>query len=380
MKIVLAGETYYPDVNGAAVFTQRLASGLALRGHEVCLIVPSSTSASYELVEDGVHIYAVPSWQYPWHSTFHLASLRARRSIRVILTNIKPDIVHLQAHFIVGRFASAESSKLGIPLIATNHFMPANLRTQIPFPIPNWLFRMAARSLWIDFRHVLKNAIVVTSPTSYAARLVESESGISDVKAISCGVDIRKFAAKERGQRLPFNVLFVGRLDAEKHVDQIIDALTYTDPRIRLRIVGIGSQERRLKHQVKRCGLIDRVDFLGYAPDEKLQAEYSQADVFCMPGTAELQSIATLEAMAAGLPIVAADSHALPELVRPHINGELFTSGNVQELAGVLMRLFTDDHLRAKYGRASSMAIMQHRLSNTLDEFEAIYSSLKRKR
>jgi len=379
VKIVLAGETYYPDVNGAAVFTQRLASGLALRGHEVCLIVPSATSASYELVEDGVHIYAVPSLQYPWHSTFHLASPRARRSIRVILTNAKPDIVHLQAHFIVGRFASAESSTLGIPLLATNHFMPANLRTQIPFPIPNWLFRMAARISWIDFRHVLKNATVVTAPTNYAARLVESESGISGVKAISCGVDISAFAT-ERVQRLPFNVLFVGRLDAEKHVDQIIDALTFTDPRIRLRIVGTGSQERRLKHQVKRRGLIDRVDFLGYTPDEKLQAEYSQADVFCMPGTAELQSIATLEAMAAGLPIVAADSHALPELVRPYINGELFTSGNVQELAGALMRLFADDHLREEYGRASSMAIMQHRLSNTLDEFEAIYSSLKRNR
>lgn len=376
MKILLAGETYWPDINGAAVFTRRLASGLAHRGHDVNLIVPSPIGASHELVEDEVHIYATPSWQYPWHGTFHLATPRARRAIRLILRDINPDVVHIQAHFLVGRFTSAAASALGIPCVATNHFMPENLRTQIPFPIPDLLFKAFAKVSWADLHHVLKNAAVVTAPTRYAAELVETKARIAIVKAISCGVDVSTFKSVRELQNSPFTVLFVGRLDAEKHVDQIIAALSLVDPEIRLRIVGIGSRESELKRCVKRYEVMDRVDFLGYLPDDALHREYNQADIFCMPGTAELQSIATLEAMAAGLPILAADSHALPELVRPGINGELFRPGNVESLAAAVMRLFANKKIWADYAHASSSAIVQHDISNTLDAFECIYSDL----
>jgi len=95
--------------------------------------------------------------------------------------------------------------------------------------------------------------------------------------------------------------------------------------------------------------------------------------VFCMPGVAELQSIATLEAMAAGTPVVAADAMALPHLVRPGRNGWLYRPGDVTELSARLGALLRDPGLRRRMGAASRELVAAHDFENTLDTFESIY-------
>jgi len=173
-------------------------------------------------------------------------------------------------------------------------------------------------------------------------------------------------------------VLFVGRLEQEKHVDELLRAFARLPASLgaRLEVVGMGSLRPALTALAATLGLGASVRFLGAVDDDALLAAYARADVFVMPGTAELQSIATLEAMAAGLPVVAADAMALPHLVRPGVNGRLHAPGDVAGLADDLAALLADPALRARLGRASRTIAETHALGATVAAFEDRYARL----
>lgn len=119
--------------------------------------------------------------------------------------------------------------------------------------------------------------------------------------------------------------------------------------------------------------MADRVCFHGFVPDADLVRIYACCQIFCMPGTAELQSIATMEAMAAGLPVVAADAMALPHLVHPGVNGHLYPPGDVDALAIRLDELACDAGARASMGAAGRALVARHDLAGTLESFVSVY-------
>ena len=171
-------------------------------------------------------------------------------------------------------------------------------------------------------------------------------------------------------------MLFVGRLAEEKHVDVLIDAVAKT-PReldVHLEIVGGGEVRPALEAQVARLGLQDRVTFLGLASDADLRKAYIAADLFCMPGTAELQSLVTLEAMSASTPVLLADAMALPHLVRDGENGYLFTPNDSDDLAAKMVRVLSlpADELAAM-GKTSREMVESHSIARTLQTFEDLY-------
>ncbi|MBT2506539.1 glycosyltransferase [Streptomyces sp. ISL-98] len=124
-------------------------------------------------------------------------------------------------------------------------------------------------------------------------------------------------------------VLFVGRLDEEKRVQDLLQAVALIPRAVPAlaEIVGEGSCRRALEDLTDHLGIRDRVVFHGLVSEEDLLDAYARADLFCMPGIAELQSLATMEAMAAGNPVVAADAMALPHLVKPNNTGRLYPLG-----------------------------------------------------
>ena len=124
----------------------------------------------------------------------------------------------------------------------------------------------------------------------------------------------------------------------------------------------------------QRLGIQDRVTFHGRVEEAELRASYGRADVFAIASIAELQSIATMEAMASGLPVVAANAVALPHLVHDGENGYLFEPGNVDDLADKLRRVLTaspEEYLRMQ--QASLDGVEIHDIEKTLDTFEKLY-------
>jgi glycosyltransferase involved in cell wall biosynthesis/drug/metabolite transporter (DMT)-like permease len=369
-RIVIAADTYPPDVNGASHFASRLAAGLAGRGHEVHVICPSATSRNSTEVTGAVTVHRVGAIRTPFHPTFRVCPpWRAARTVPSLLARIEPDLVHTQAHFLLGRSAVRAATAAGIPVVATNHFMPENLLGY--GPLPRWSHQVLSRLAWRDLVRVFGRANAVTAPTPRAVALLERNGLAGPAVAISCGIDREHFTAGQAGSSDDPSVLFVGRLDAEKNVHELLRAAAMLSARVEL--VGDGSERGRLEALVSELGIGDRVTFRGFVSDEDLVRAYQRCDVFCMPGTAELQSLATMEAMAAGKPVVAADAMALPHLVHPGRNGWLYQPGDVTGLARSLADALSDAETRTAMGKASRELIAAHDIEHTLDAFERLY-------
>ncbi|MFI7446553.1 glycosyltransferase [Nonomuraea sp. NPDC049714] len=380
-RIVIGADTYPPDVNGAANFAHRLATGLAGRGYDVHVICPATGAGPERVTPGGPTVHRLASQGTPFHPSFRVClPWRIRGSAAQLLDRIAPDVVHVQSHFAVGRTLIGAARRAAIPVVATNHFMPENLVRYAP--LPGRLADAACRLAWRDFVRVFHRAEIVTAPTPRAVGLMREHGLIGGaVLPVSCGLDLHRFAqptAANRGEGL--RVLFVGRLDAEKNVDQLLRALPLLPARLPVtaEIVGDGSRRRDLEDLARALGVADRVTFHGLVSDQEVLDAYARCDVFCMPGTAELQSLATMEAMAAGKPVVAADATALPHLVHPGHNGLLFPPGDVPALAAALGSILDDPEGRARMGQASREIVARHDIGLTLDTFETVYRQAAR--
>lgn len=378
MRVLLGADQYPEYINGAANFTARLAAGLAERGHHVDLMWPSVDGRRRIDIDHGVKVHRLSSVALPGRPRMQVSMpWTAAREIEAVLARSRPEVVHVQSHLSLGRTLLRAARAAGVPVVATNHFMPENLLHHVP--VVRQFPELAARAAWRDLERVFADADVLTAPTQRAVDLLHSATDLTRAEAISCGIDLATYARRPADvpELLP-TVLFVGRLEHEKHVDELLHAFAQLPKglRARLEIVGMGSLRRELETLAETLRLTDTVRFLGAVSDTDLVQAYRRANIFVMPGTAELQSLATLEAMAASTPIVAVDAMALPHLVHHGDNGFLYPAGDVTALAERLRQLITDADLRSRFGAAGLRLAQQHGLAETVSQFEAHYERL----
>ncbi|WP_047871019.1 glycosyltransferase [Nocardiopsis sp. RV163] len=381
LRVLIASDTYPPDVNGAGYFTHRLAEGLAGRGHRVHVVCPSERGEPHVTVNGAVVEHRLRSAPIPFMRA--AVPLGMGGHIARIVERLDPDVVHAQSHFPLSRAAMRRGRAAGVPVVLTNHFMPDNLYAHARIPAP--MQELAGLLAWRDMVRVAGEADHVTTPTPRAARLLREKGFTRGVEAISCGIDLERFrphedpAAARRRFGLPDRdtIVFVGRLDAEKRIDDTIRALARIVPGrdAQLALAGTGQRGEELRALAAELGVADRVFFLGFVPDEDLPLVYGAGDAFAIAGVAELQSIATLEAMSTGLPVVAADAMALPHLVEEGRNGFLFPPGDPALLADRLL-LVLGPRGRA-LGAASRELARRHDHHRSLERFEEVYTRLR---
>ena len=292
-----------------------------------------------------------------------------------IMRLVQPDAVHIQSHLIVGRYLIRSAAPYGTRLLATNHIMPENL-IKYSVIIPKWFEKTAMKLAWRDAGRILKKVDFITTPTRRAAELLESAAGVSDVLAISCGIEASKFANSTPTSNKVPRILFLGRLDYEKHIHNLLSAVAKLPAELntQVEIVGDGGERKALELQAHQLGIAKQVKFLGHITEDELPKAYVRATLFAMPSIAELQSIATMEAMASGRPVVAADAMALPHLVHDGDNGYLFPPNDVDAFADRLLKILTADKKElARLSENSLYLIQSHDIERTLKIFEGLY-------
>lgn len=378
IRVLIAADTFAPDVNGAARFAERLAAGLVSRGHEVQIMAPAPTRkrGSWIEIHEGqpMMVHRLQSWRWRPHDWLRFAlPWIVRKHSRIVLDEFRPDVVHFQSAINIGRGVTIEAEKRGIRIVGTNHLMPENL---LQFSlVPKGLQDRVITALWRAARRTFNRAEAVTTPTLRAAQFLEKYTGLVGVHAISCGINADNYEPNF-APRTENRILFVGRVTGEKQIDVLLQAVALLTPELkaRLEIVGGGDQKRNLEHLADTLGIRDRVTFSGYVTDDELRAAYSRATVFAMPSIAELQSIATMEAMASGLPIVGANAMALPHLIHDNENGYLFRPGSAQDLADKLTKVLTAPAPELEALKRESIRLIgAHDISRTLNTFECLY-------
>lgn len=386
MKILIASDLHYPTINGVATFARNLAKGLADHGHEVLVIAPSQTGKKSKEVDGNHVIVRTASIPFPFYQNIKV-SLNPNREVKKIIEDFDPDVIHIQMLMWIGQAAMRYGNKLGIPIVSTNHAMPENLMDNLKLLAP--VSRPINYILKAYGARFHSKADFVTLPTQSAIDMFGAGEMITvPMEAVSNGIDLTRFkpgsvpkAVYEKfgiPQKTPI-VSYVGRLDAEKHLPVLVKAFVRVQsvlPDTHLVIVGKGSERVTLEALADNLGIGDKVTITGRVSDEEIEQLHRLGTVFAMPSPAELQSIATLEAMASGQPVVAVDAGALRELCQDQRNGYLCEQDDDVMIADGLMAILSDPKLRDKMSKESLAIANTHDLQTTLKKFESIYSGL----
>lgn len=386
MRILIASDIPVTYACGSTYFIKRLGARLVRNGHQLLVLCPSSSRRNERYTApEGFDVAGLPSLPSVVQKTLRLTPPFALRGkISRIVADFRPDAIHVQTHFLFIPTLLRVARQMGIPTIGTNHFMPENIFYHFHLP---WFCQRAL--IWIGWKHlhrIFRGLAAVTTPTETAAKFMRASGFPQDVQAISNGIDLKHFFPgqgddslyKKYAFRRKPTLLYVGRLDPEKNIDVAVRALAIIRNSVdaQLVIVGLGTKENALRKLVRELHLADAVIFTGFISDADLPKLYCLADIFIMPGDAELQSIATMEAMASGLPIVAANAMALPELVKSEINGLLFTNKNAAELAAATLHILQDPQKKKAMGAASPTLAAAQDISATVAAFERLYVSV----
>ena len=233
--------------------------------------------------------------------------------------------------------------------------------------------RLTVESL-LERRHVRRVDRILTSSAYSAGRIAEEYGVNADrIAVVPEPIDLARWRhVFEKAPELPrggSSILCVAHLYPRKNVATLLAAMTRLSKHAVLRVVGTGPDLARLERLSRELGLDERVEFLGHVDFARLAGEYRRADVFCLPSRQEGFGIVFLEAMAAGLPVVAARAAAVPEVVIDGESGILVDPDRPDELAAALDRVLSDPGERRRFGEAGRKRVTAYEVARVSDLF-----------
>lgn len=194
-----------------------------------------------------------------------------------------------------------------------------------------------------------------------------------------CGVNPEGFRAPQRQPRngRPLRILSVARLSSEKGLPGLLSAFhraRQAGLSAELRIVGEGPERELIEGEIRRLGLVDDCRLLGALAGDDVKAEYCRADLFAMASLWEGLPVVLMEAMSAGLPVIAPQLAGIPELVEHEKTGLLYAPARWDQLGDAMVRLGTDEHLYQRLAEAGrERAGRQHDIRNAIEPLVELF-------
>ncbi len=379
MRIFSISHGYPPTLSGVTLVAQKLARAMVRRGHSVT--VAAAGRGDHRIEEDeGVRVVRLQSRSNPFWSDGALPVV-SQAELRRIVGEANPDIVHSHETALL----SLQLLRLGldheVPMVATCHYLPRFVSQYVGWD--GRLDVLAESVVWEYAIRLLNQFDHAVFPSNTQAAAFADRGLLVPTTVISNGVDRDRYQPGHRGveavegkYRLPpgRRMLFVSRLAKDKRVDVLIRSMVYLrETGAHLILVGTGDDQERLNDIVADLHLGDFVHFLGFVPEEDLPSVYRASDLFAIASECEVQSIPTLQALATGLPVVAVDAAALPDLVTDGVNGFLVPPDDPQSLAIAARRIFNDPERAALMGSAGFQTSRSHSDPATFDAHERLY-------
>jgi 1,2-diacylglycerol 3-alpha-glucosyltransferase len=307
VRIGFFTECYKPIVNGVVASIDALRDGLCAHGVDVTTIAPHFP----HFVDDALDVVRIPSLPLPTQTAYRLCVpyLNAvdRRRVRGI------ELVHAHSPFVTGWMAVSYARRHRIPLVFTYHTRLDAYAHYAPFD------RATTERAMTELTRRYANAADAVVVPTFAMETRLRELGVrAPISVVPSAIDVERFAAGRRSALIRSRLgadgdaplaLVVSRLAMEKNVELAIDALVHA-PDLRLAIVGEGPHRAALEERARRLGVAGRVRFTGTLARERLPDVYASVDAFVFASTTDTQGLVLAEALAAGLPVVAAASDA----------------------------------------------------------------------
>ena len=279
-------------------------------------------------------------------------SIPAARMVRRAAGTVDVVHAHLGEDLAVLPLAAGAAHRGGVPLVVTVH---CSLRYTVAGGAARAaLLRTVGGRLerWAEER---ADAVVVLTPTM-AARLADDGVPAERLHVVPSGADPARFAGEHPDPTPDLarpRLVFVGRLGRQKDVETLIAAVPHLRSDVPVVIVGDGPLRGALEDQARRLGVADRVTFTGFVPHAQVPAHLRHADLLVLPSAYEELGSILVEALHAGLPVVASAVGGIPDIVRDGVTGRLFPVGDARALAAAADELVGHPVLLSAYAAAA---------------------------
>ncbi len=379
LRVLYCTDTFPPQVNGVSIVTALSVDGLRVRGWECAVVAPRYPERRVSIGPRGTgfgmasaHV-TIASAACPPYPDIRLAA-PDYRAVAEAIRHFQPDLVHCQTEFMIGRLGQIAAKHAGVPVVSLYHTDFS--RYTISYGV-SWLRPAVSRYIARFHRRSRR----VYTP-SMSARHDLARLGVTRVEVWGRGVDEDVFHPRHRSQALrsaygvdhKFVFLHVGRLAAEKSVHTIIAAYKECARLLpagstQLVIAGTGPEERALQLQagpdVTFLGVLDRHTVLPQL--------YASADAFLFSSTTETLGLVIIEAMASGLPVVAAPEGGVADHLRDDYNGLEYTAGNVEAMARRMASLVLNPELRTRLAAGARRTAENLSWDLEIDRLDASY-------
>jgi glycosyltransferase involved in cell wall biosynthesis len=348
MRIAMFTETFLPGTDGIVTRLCATLRHLQEQGHEVLLFAPEGAPQQYA----SARVVGIPAFTFFLYPEKKFAFPR-RRILRE-LKAFDPDLVHVVNPAFLGLGGIYYAKRLRIPLVASYH-------TNVPKYARHYGFKWLEPALWWYFR-ALHNRAEVNLCTSKAMWRELEEHGFRRLGLWERGVDVEMFASAPRTEAMRRRLcngddsgrkilLYVGRLAVEKGIHKLRNVIERF-PDVQLAIVGDGPYRPQLEQIFAGTATV----FTGYMHGRELAEAYASADGFVFPSTTETLGLVLFEAMAAGLPVMAADSPPTREVLGNGAAGIIFNPDDEEDMSRALEELlYHEDKRQAIQQRAADM-------------------------
>lgn len=364
---------YYPVISGVVRSVSAFRQALTEQGHNVFIFAQHA----HDYEDEEPFIFRYPAIELPMANQFPVA-IPISRFIDRLLPILKLAVIHSHHPFLLGQTAARKAAELDVPLVFTFH---TRYREYSHYVSLNQKFVKEAIERWLgDYMEQCHHVIV---PSDSIRRLLAETYGVEkQVTALPTGIDLAPYQAadgkalrREKGWRDEIVLVSVGRLAKEKNWRTLIAATAEAGqsfPAIHLVIIGDGDERESLEKYCRELGIAERVTFTGLIPFEQVPAYLKAADLFVFASVTETQGLVTMEALAAGLPVVAVDATGTSDVV-DHEQEALLTSNDSQALAEAIRRILQDDDLRRRLQAAGQERIKSFDIQNQAQRLVEVY-------
>jgi phosphatidylinositol alpha-mannosyltransferase len=366
LKIGIVSPYGYPHPGGVNEHVRYSYEAMRRLGHDVWII---TSKYGKERENEGHIIRLGTGWAFPANGSIGRVTLgwRFKQQARAVLDEHRFDILHFHEPFVPFLSPTVLEASRTVN-VATFHAFGG-------FSPSYWIGKRFAG----DLASRLHGRIAVSG----AARHFISRYFPGEYRIIPNGVDLDRFVAAEPYDELrdgTLNILFVGRLEERKGLIHLLKAYHRLRKRhvdARLLVVGAGAKLREYRRYVGLRGIRD-VEFLGRVDDDAKARYFASADIFCAPATGqESFGIVLLEAMAAGVPIVASDIHGYKQVVQRGVQGLLVEPRKPRALAAALYTLAMDPELRDQMGEAGRLRAPDYSWTRVTEQVIDFYRDVR---
>ncbi len=378
MKILITTDTYEPMINGVVESVKNLKRELSMRGHDVRILALSDDLHS-KVIGDVYYIKSFDIYVYPKAR----GTIPIERYCRKMIEKWKPDIIHSQTEFFTLTVAKRIALDLDIPIIHTYHTM-YEYYTEYLFKTDK-VGKSAAKFLT---KHALAYVDAVIAPTEKVKEVLEKYKIHQPISVIPTGIDLSGFKNTKNVDFSKINslknkykitdkekvMITVGRIGAEKNLDEILDNLTVftqTHKDFVWLIVGDGPYLPTLKSRVLRLNLEKYVKFAGMISHEEVPLYYRMSDLYVNASISETQGLTYIEALSSDLPILCRKDSCLDEIMCEGENGFYFSNQN--EFLEKLDKIMQDEKLRSNMSENASKSAEKYSAAEFAKNVEKAY-------